>query len=267
MAVDTVMTFSAWVKWTKTSTNYLVIAIHDNGPHYTGVPHPGDGQWHRISVTTTAVANANLGLAISDGANTVHSEILFDGAQLEYGLLTDYCDGDQPGCVWDGAPHASQSRRLMPSENAVIVSSGEYRLRGSRHIEMVNGAPTVIVRADAPWRSETSQVAQLATYGGQAPTYGPGLTTVTNPGDTRAYPVLVLDGPATGLVYSVANLTTGETVPIMQVRSSTRMEIDFRGTRALSLAPGANQIALHTQAASCDAVLWWYPERWAHGVE
>lgn len=28
---------------------------------------------------------------------------------------TWYCDGDQPGCTWDGAPHASQSRRLAGS--------------------------------------------------------------------------------------------------------------------------------------------------------
>lgn len=38
-------------------------------------------------------------------------EYLFDGYQIENLRLTDYCDGDQPGCAWNGTPHVSASTR------------------------------------------------------------------------------------------------------------------------------------------------------------
>ncbi len=46
---------------------------------------------------------------------TTNGTFQFDGAQIEKDYDTDYCDGDQAGCYWDGTYHGSASHRLATS--------------------------------------------------------------------------------------------------------------------------------------------------------
>jgi len=66
--------------------------------------------WNRLTTTGTSgagVDRANL-LVMSRVAGS--QTFWTDGVQLEQSAAaTDYCDGDQPGCSWTGAAHASTS--------------------------------------------------------------------------------------------------------------------------------------------------------------
>ena len=81
-----------------------------------GCSDPERGKkWRRLSVS------GNTGGALSDDlrliveTDEVQEAVFYvDGAQIEEGELTTYCDGDQPGCRWNGTFHDSTSQRNNP---------------------------------------------------------------------------------------------------------------------------------------------------------
>lgn len=69
--------------------------------------------WTRLEWTDTppdGVAEAMVTWWFQNGAGAALTAYL-DGAQIEPGHVTAYCDGAQPGCTWLGTPDASASTR------------------------------------------------------------------------------------------------------------------------------------------------------------
>jgi len=75
--------------------------------------HPGDNLWHRVEVTATAATATVRSLRVIDTRTAAWTAVLIDGAQYEQGVVkaSTHCDGDQDGCVWNGAAHLSTSTR------------------------------------------------------------------------------------------------------------------------------------------------------------
>lgn len=99
------------------------------------------GDWIRSEVTWTnsTGAPADVRLVINNGAADSASIFYIDGAQLELGTeASTYCDGDQPGCEWNGDENDSTSSRSAVSRAGGLVEDLEddYYL----HIESVLGA-------------------------------------------------------------------------------------------------------------------------------
>lgn len=72
-------------------------------------------RWLQIrvgEVSTATSVTARLVLIVKqESANQVNVDTWIDGLQFEAGNGSPYCDGDQPGCIWTGTPHASTSTR------------------------------------------------------------------------------------------------------------------------------------------------------------
>lgn len=99
--------------WVKSDSHLVMLAVHYDGPAFAYVRHPGDGDWHHLAVTAICAANTNISIAVSD-PRTIHSDVLFDAIQFEWAAVASaYIDGDQPGGLWVGAPHASPSQRMV----------------------------------------------------------------------------------------------------------------------------------------------------------
>lgn len=79
---------------------------------------PAAGEWARIVGAYTLTAGQTcdrVGLTLNGPSGTTW---LADGCMAQVGaVLHPYVDGDQPGCVWDGTPHASTSRRVSTPMN------------------------------------------------------------------------------------------------------------------------------------------------------
>lgn len=79
---------------------------------------PGNDDWFRLAATSQAPAGAAgwwLKVAVrgADGTPAPGDVCYVDGLMATRGgEVVDYIDGDQPNCVWDGAAHASTSRRI-----------------------------------------------------------------------------------------------------------------------------------------------------------
>jgi len=72
----------------------------------------GDGAWHRYSVLATTGANAACRLYVVKNNHASTAAIYADGFQcIALAHDTTYIDGDQDGCAWTGAAHASTSTR------------------------------------------------------------------------------------------------------------------------------------------------------------
>ncbi len=98
-----------------TTNNYATGAWLGSTAFTTG------GTWQRYSVSYTEASGGGnrFLIAYTETAATL-LPFSVDGAQVEVGSVTTQIDGDEPGCYWLGAPHASQSAR-----------SGTYRGGGS----------------------------------------------------------------------------------------------------------------------------------------
>lgn len=72
----------------------------------------GTGDWQRVEVTWTADSTSNFRLYFTKNNSNSTASVWVDGLQLEaQTYATSYCDGDQPGCKWTRALHASTSQR------------------------------------------------------------------------------------------------------------------------------------------------------------
>lgn len=71
----------------------------------------GNGLWQRPSMSWQADASANFRLYVVKNNHASTGVFYTDGWQMEATQETTYCDGDQEGCTWAGAKHASTSSR------------------------------------------------------------------------------------------------------------------------------------------------------------
>lgn len=71
----------------------------------------GGGTWQRYSVAYTEAAGAVRSVVIRKASGASVGTVYVDAVQIELGSITTYVDGDQDGCTWSGAPHASMSSR------------------------------------------------------------------------------------------------------------------------------------------------------------
>ena len=116
----TELTFSVWVKVTAgtPTPGYLAFRDGTNAPVQVALSSvPPLGVWSRLSATYTVQTGETIdrvGIALNGSTGIVWRA---DGAMCELGEdLHDYVDGTRPGCVWDGAAHASASRRVTSGE-------------------------------------------------------------------------------------------------------------------------------------------------------
>lgn len=77
----------------------------------------GTGTWQEISVTAVTVGSNNYRLYVAKNGSASTANWYLDGAQLETTAGSTYIDGDIPGCMWNGARHASTSVRSGASRN------------------------------------------------------------------------------------------------------------------------------------------------------
>lgn len=72
----------------------------------------GNGRWQRVELIFTTGANTSIRLYVEKNNSASTAAFYVDGAQCEAkGYATTFCDGDQEGCSWKGARHASASER------------------------------------------------------------------------------------------------------------------------------------------------------------
>lgn len=132
-------TFSAYVYVpTGSPTVFAVVAATAFGTSSGGLTD----QWVRISCTTPVTGTAVLFQVWPTQDTTAGQQVWIDGVQVEEGATASaYCDGDQAGCQWDGAVHASTSRRLPELPYAdLTVSYDDTQLANLVQIARVGGA-------------------------------------------------------------------------------------------------------------------------------
>jgi len=72
----------------------------------------GTGNWQRVEVAYTETSSAARRIFITKNSSADTTAFYVDGLQVEaQSEATTYCDGDQPGCYWNGVSHASTSTR------------------------------------------------------------------------------------------------------------------------------------------------------------
>lgn len=86
--------------------------LSDGGGNVSSlVTFDGDNEWHRYDLSYAATATTTYNLYIQQ-TTTSTGEFYVDGALVHASFyLETYIDGDQPGCIWSGTPHASTSTR------------------------------------------------------------------------------------------------------------------------------------------------------------
>jgi hypothetical protein len=107
------ITVSAYVR----GTGRVRIRLDNNvvgGTEFASQPvELTDARWQRIWVTGFTTGGNDLRLFVETAEGSAAARTFYvDGAQLERkSAPTTYCDGDQPGCRWNGMFHASSSQR------------------------------------------------------------------------------------------------------------------------------------------------------------
>jgi hypothetical protein len=104
-------TVSAYVKG-QNGIPYMIGVGDSNGVNLLGsTAFTGGGTWHRHAYSFSEASGAVRRVVIrkTSGANT--GTVYIDGVNIVAGSITTHIDGDQEGCIWLGAPHASQSSR------------------------------------------------------------------------------------------------------------------------------------------------------------
>jgi len=81
----------------------------------TATTFTGDGAWHRYECSWTA-DGADLYVTVDKNNSASVAVFYIDGLQIERkAYSTTYCDGDRPGCKWNGVPGSSASTRSAQS--------------------------------------------------------------------------------------------------------------------------------------------------------
>ena len=78
----------------------------------TSTDFTATGQWQRVEVTYTEVSSTTRRIYITKAAGANLTVYYIDGLQVEaQSEASTYCDGDQPGCFWNGVEHNATSTR------------------------------------------------------------------------------------------------------------------------------------------------------------
>ncbi len=87
--------------------------------------HPGDGAYHRIEVPVTAPSTTTPVVEIIDTRTSAWTNVDIDAVMVETGVsvASTYIDGDEVGCAWDGALHASTSTRDARDGRGGVITS------------------------------------------------------------------------------------------------------------------------------------------------
>ena len=119
----TVYTCSAYI-YVQFGSAFILAYDYNSSNNPVSTVSTGTG-WQRITVTKTAAGG---GLRLFIAGNNVACAFWVDAVQVEAGATaTTYIDGDEPGCYWNGTPHASTSTRDGQSrEGGVIVPLANY---------------------------------------------------------------------------------------------------------------------------------------------
>lgn len=113
-------TVSAYVQGVN-GVAYMIGVGDSNGVNLLGsTAFTGGGTWQRYSYPFTEASGATRRVVIRKTTGNDTGTFYVDAVQIEAGSITTYLDGDQEGCIWNGAPHASTSTR-----------SGQSRAGGS----------------------------------------------------------------------------------------------------------------------------------------
>lgn len=109
LTIGVTYTLTVWV-WVPTSSPDVEIAVFFLA---TGTSSTVNDSWQRLEVTFVATGTSHYVFVVpTSSTTTAGQQVWVDGWQLEVGSsATAYCDGDQPGCIWNGVPHASTSTR------------------------------------------------------------------------------------------------------------------------------------------------------------
>ena len=131
LSPSTQYTLSVRLNGRETTGSYQarVVQLSDgtNVGSVTGSFVPNEWEEVEVTFTTDADTNHRVHFAYTQQSNACF--LYIDGVQLEAGsAATTYADGDQPGCVWLGARHASQSKRDAQSRagGEVINLNDDY---------------------------------------------------------------------------------------------------------------------------------------------
>jgi hypothetical protein len=133
-----VYSFSAYV-WVPSGSP--AVAIFADGKFGDQTSTVNDA-WQRLTWTGAVSAAPYFQVWPAGSVTTAGQQVWLDSAQVEAGAtVTAYCDGDQPGCQWDGVAHASVSRRLpeLPYTD-VTVAYDDTQLANLVRITRVGGA-------------------------------------------------------------------------------------------------------------------------------
>jgi len=109
-------TFSIYVKGVNGIPYRIYFADTSGNMLGTAKQFTGNGVWQRIEVAYTETATNSRRVYVEKDNSASVGAFYGDGLQVEEAAAaTDYCDGDQPGCSWIGAWHASNSLRSAQS--------------------------------------------------------------------------------------------------------------------------------------------------------
>ena len=129
LTLGTVYTASAYVLAPGIASGYMLQVTDSAGASlgytvFTG----GDSIWKRVSVTFTASAGNPHRVYIRKSNNVSTAPFYVDGLQVEEGYyMTTFCAGDQLGCTWNGAAHASTSvRKIGETSGGRLIDITDY---------------------------------------------------------------------------------------------------------------------------------------------
>lgn len=83
----------------------------------------GDNAWHTVHLFATTVGAGNIFARVRKQGSASTTPFYIDGMMLWVAATDDdqtYVDGDQPGCIWTGARHASTSQRSVNAPGGVL---------------------------------------------------------------------------------------------------------------------------------------------------
>lgn len=117
---NTVSEADAAETWTASCWVYVVagdfeLVIEENSGGWTeqgSIATTTTGEWVHLEVTVTFDGGVTDGRVVLKPNAVAASQFYVDAVQFEQqGEVTTFCDGDQKGCEWNGAAHASTSTR------------------------------------------------------------------------------------------------------------------------------------------------------------
>lgn len=122
LTIGVTYTLTVWV-WSPTGSPAVQIAVFFVASGTTSSVHDS---WQRLTVTFVATATSHYVYVATTTATTAGQQVWVDGWQIEAaGSASAYCDGDQPGCHWNGVPHGSTSTRDATFDGAALDVAGD----------------------------------------------------------------------------------------------------------------------------------------------